>query len=259
MDNTETPENGSTEEVTWKSALPEDIKEDPSLGPIESVENLAKSYVSAQRMIGKDRIVVPGQYATDDDWKNNVFSKLGLPEKVDDYSIETGGQEFDENFFKGFKESAHEAGILPNQAQKLFNWYNEEAHRQGEEYTKQAQSKVDQAVNGLKTEWGKEYDNKVRSAQTAVNHFTDESFKTYLDDSGLGNHPELIKTFAKIGETLSEDTFQGEGPVQLGRTPSDAQAEINTVMADPNHPYHQKGHPNHEAAVADVQRLFQHL
>ena len=38
MESTET-ETGS---ISWKESLPEDIKEDPSLGSIETVENLAK-------------------------------------------------------------------------------------------------------------------------------------------------------------------------------------------------------------------------
>ena len=256
MESTET-ESGS---ISWKESLPEDIKEDPSLGSIEPVENLAKSYVNAQRLIGKDKIVVPGEFATEEEWKTNVFSKLGLPDSVDKYEIQVaGGEALDQEFFGGFKKAAHEAGVLPTQAQKIFDWYGKEAVRQGEAATQAAQTNVNEKVEELKKDWGGAYEAKVKAAQAAVAHFTDTDFKEYLDESGLGNDPNLIKTFAKIGETLTEDQFKESGPVKLGTTPTDAQAQINTVMGDPNHAYHNKNHPNHKNAVAEVQRMYQHL
>ena len=39
--------------------IPEDIREHPCFGPIKDGENLARSYVNAQRLIGSEKIPLP--------------------------------------------------------------------------------------------------------------------------------------------------------------------------------------------------------
>ena len=41
------------------STIPEELREHPSLSPIKDVENLARSYVNAQKLIGADKIPLP--------------------------------------------------------------------------------------------------------------------------------------------------------------------------------------------------------
>ena len=38
-------------------------------------------------------------------------------------------------------------------------------------------------------------------------------------------------------------------------TPDQAEKEINKILGDPNGPYWNKGHPNHNAAVQEVFQL----
>ena len=128
-----------------------------------------------------------------------------------------------------------------------------EIKRQDEE----RQSAIDNSVKGLKADWGGAYDAKVRAAQNAVSHYGDEKLRAYLDKTGMGNDPTLIKIFSKVGETLSDDSFKGESDKgNYGRTPEQAQVEINEIMANPKHPYFDKQHPNHKKALEDMQRLF---
>ncbi len=42
-------------------------------------------------------------------------------------------------------------------------------------------------------------------AQRALETFGTPDLKEYLNASGLGNHPELIKVFVKVGKAMSED------------------------------------------------------
>lgn len=49
------------------------------------------------------------------------------------------------------------------------------------------------------------------------------SFRNLLDESGLGNHPEMIRMFAKVGKAISEDSFErGAG----NAAPPRSQAQI---------------------------------
>lgn len=256
---TSSDETVSEAEASWKDALPEDVKSDPSMQAIQTVDNLAKSYVNAQKMIGADKIMVPNKYAEDNEWKD-VFTKLGLPEKVDDYelSFKEGG-DIDKEFFGNFKGAAHDAGILPKQAQKLFDWYNKTNTEMVDKYTNDRKMNEQKSVDGLKAEWGSAYDSKMKAAKEAVLHYGDENLKAFLDETGLGNNPNLIKTFSKMGASLTEDSFTDGGQAKLGFSPQDAQLQINSIMSDKNHPYHDKHNPNHNNAVAEVHKLFQHI
>ena len=44
----------TTQEPSFVSSLPEDLQNEPSLQNIQDVNQLAKGYVSAQRMVGAD-------------------------------------------------------------------------------------------------------------------------------------------------------------------------------------------------------------
>ena len=48
--------------------------------------HLAKSYINATQMIGKDKVAVPNKNSTEDQW-NEVYDKLGRPESADKYSL----------------------------------------------------------------------------------------------------------------------------------------------------------------------------
>ena len=240
----------------WRSSLPEDIREDPSLQPLQDVNALAKSYVHSQKMLGADKVVVPGKYATPDEWRS-FYHKAGLPQEVNDYEVTSANTDVDEEFFKDYKEASHKAGVLPSQAQEMFNWYLDKANAEVQRQEVEEEQSIENSLKTLQTDWGNAYEVKLNAARNAVNHFGDDGLKDYLDSSGLGNNPNLIKVFSKIGETLSDDSFKGDSnPGNYGRTPEQAQAEINEIMADPKHPYFDKQHPNHKKALEDMQRLF---
>lgn len=44
-------------------------------------------------------------------------------------------------------------------------------------------------------------------AQRALDRFAPASLKTFLKESPYGNHPDLIRTFYKIGKAMSDDTL----------------------------------------------------
>ncbi len=63
-------------------------------------------------------------------------------------------------------------------------------------------AKKDPELGGSKGEkWG----STVENAQLAINKLGTPELKAYLQRSGGGNHPELIRVFAKIGPLLKQD------------------------------------------------------
>ena len=78
--------SGGDGAADWRHQLPKELQEDVTLRKFTSISALASSYLNAQKLIGSDKIPVPGKHATEDDWKN-VFQKLGLPETPDKYEV----------------------------------------------------------------------------------------------------------------------------------------------------------------------------
>ena len=61
----------------WRSSIPEDLQNDPSLADIQDVAGLANGYVHAQHMIGADKVAIPSRDATPEEL-DNFYNK---PEK----------------------------------------------------------------------------------------------------------------------------------------------------------------------------------
>ena len=58
-------EQTETVEVSWRDSLPEDIRDNSSLSKFTDVSTLAKSYINAEQMIGKDKFTIPGDTVND--------------------------------------------------------------------------------------------------------------------------------------------------------------------------------------------------
>lgn len=68
---------------------------------------------------------------------------------------------------------------------------------------------------------GDKWDGTVQASQKAVNALGTPGLREYLNASGGGNHPELIRIFAKVGAMISEDSPPTDGAGGKGK-PVDA-------------------------------------
>lgn len=246
----ELPEN-------WKEMLGDEYKDEASLGVIHDFEGLVKSYVNAQKMIGKDKIPLPDKFATEDDWKR-VYHKLGLPEDIKAYELKVdkdGG--VDEEFVNVFKEKAFEAGVLPRQAQKMLDWYAGAAKQAGEAQMASVRAEQEEGFKELRKEWGVAFPKHIEAAKLVIKDFGDAEVAKLFNETPIGNDPQVVKLLAKIGMSLKEADLKGTGEETPTMTPKQAMSEYNKILADGSHPYHVKAHPNHNAAVQEVRNLFQ--
>ena len=240
-------------EESWRDDLPEDIRGDKSIIEIKSVEDMAKSFINGQKMLGS-RIPIP----TDEDSIKEIYQKLGTPENVEGYEInlpKIDNVEFHDTDVSGFLEKAHELNLNSTQANALLEF-------DGQRQAAIAQDRIEHrnaAEASMKQEWGQAYDQNVTIALQAAKAFGDEDFTNFLNETGLGNHPEFIRFAYNIGKEMSEDKLTGEGNPSLIYTPSEAQEKINEILNDQDHPYHKKDRPGHKEAVQKMAGYFQHL
>src|SRR5210317_987626 len=109
---------------SWKDTISEEFRNDPNISKFTEIDALAKSYINATRMIGQDKVAVPNENSTDDQWQE-VYGKLGRPESPDKYKLEANSETvpLDENTVKQFAENAHQLGLNNKQAQGILEFY----------------------------------------------------------------------------------------------------------------------------------------
>ena len=245
--------------VDFKSLIPESFKEEKSLENFDNMEDLLKSYLHAQKMVGADKIPVPNKFATDEDWKE-VFSRLGAPKSPEDYKYSFKADEVDPNQLKTFNETAHKLGLLPKQAEALVKYYNDLNKGQSEQLEAQAIEAQTKTEADLKKEFGPQFNKRLDQAKRLAINTLGEDFlnKTVLKDgSRLGDNLEVIKAFSNLADKLSEDEIvKGEGSDY--QTVKDIEKQI-AELTQQGSAYWQNQHPNHKQAVDEVLKLREML
>ena len=246
----------------WRSGLPEDIRNDPSLADIKDVGSMAKSYINGQKLIGKNRIALPGEGATDEEI-SSFHSQLGRPEKADGYQFGDRptlpeGMEYDEGFETQFKDLSYKAGLTPTQAKAIYDGYHEYIGKKAELSGESDGQKAAEWVTGLKKEFGKAYDERIDLAKRAVDSYGDDGLKQWLQSTGNGNNPMFVKLFAKIGEGLAEGATDAAQARSFVMTPQQAQQEIARYNRDQTFmtAYTSGDHVGHREAVAKMDGLY---
>lgn len=252
-------EQTETVEVSWRDNLPEDIRDNASLSKFTDVSTLAKSYINAEQMIGKDKFVIPGQSASEEEW-SEVYGKLGRPSSPDEYNIDVSSiQDLDENVFNGFKDAAHKHGLNDTQAKGILDYYQSLAAQVETESNNNQILQAQTSERELREEWGRSYDSNTSAAKGVFNTFFKDSGLDQIelsDGSLLGNHPALVRGLNKLSQVLSEDTIAGneQGLVDT----ASLQAQINDLTG-PNSPYWDKQNPQHANTVEKVLALREML
>lgn len=131
----------------------------------------------------------------------------GAPEKYEFNAAE--GVELDADALKDFEPVARELNLTNEQAQKLVDVYGTKIlplvqKQQAEAWQKQTEGWAE-SVKADKEIGGDKLTSSISTAQRALGTFGTPELKEYLNATGLGNHPELIKVFVKVGKAMSED------------------------------------------------------
>ena len=246
---------------TWKEAISEEFRNDPNIEKFTEIDALAKSYINATQMIGKDKVAVPNKNSTDDQW-NEVYDKLGRPESADKYSLNAKSEvvPIDENAIKQFAENAHQLGLNNKQAQGILEFYKNNMEGMAQQAKVDTETAQAQSTQQLRQEWGREFDTNIKKAGAlAKANMNPEILDMQLKDGmRLGDHPEIIKGFAKIAGMMSEDKIVSTESENVSSN-TDVETEISDIMNNKDGPYWNKSHPDHDKMVQQVYTLREML
>lgn len=100
---------------------------------------------------------------------------------------------------------AKEKGLSPEAAQELLE-VQSITHREA----------LDRQLETVRNEWataaaadpeigGAEFKQNAELASRVVDRYGSDGLKKMFDDTGFGNHPEMLRMFVKLGKAMSED------------------------------------------------------
>lgn len=248
---------GASDPLTFDpTTLPDGLDREPSLRNFDSVDKLAKSYVHAVKKMGvppEQMVKIP----SDDTTWNETYSALGRPEGPNGYDF--SNYEDEGSDLSRFKEMAFEAGLNQGQSEIILDTLKNEYLNNEKGYEEHREQEEVQGLQALQKQWGPEFNKNLNLAQRVFNRFADKDTLDYIEETGVGNNPNMIKMLARIGEAFSEGgpILTGE-PRGSGLSPQEAKETIQAKLSDPDfkRAYLTASDPNHKEAVKTMQRLY---
>lgn len=135
----------------------------------------------------------------------NADPKAGAPETYDFKTPD--GAEIDPQVLGAFGEVAKELDLPQDAAQKVLDKMGPVLQARHDEQLSAVRQEWASATKADKEIGGDKLGENLAYAKQARDAFTTPEFRDLLEKSGLGNHPEVIRVFVKVGKAISEDGF----------------------------------------------------
>jgi hypothetical protein len=139
----------------------------------------------------------------------------GAPKAPEKYELKSPeGTELDAEFAKEYEAAAREAGLPQDKAAKIWDLGGKAVKRVGEKLNAEAakvqagwleQTQADKEFGGEKLQENLAVAKKARDA------FATPELRKFFEDTKLGNHPEVVRLFFRIGKALKEDSVVTAG------------------------------------------------
>lgn len=131
----------------------------------------------------------------------------GAPDKYEFKPVE--GRNLDSETMSTFAEVAKELDLSQDAAQKILD-------RMAPTMAQRQQAQIE----AIRNEWvaaaksdsefgGDKLSENLSVARKALDQFGTPELRALLNESGLGNHPEIIRMMYRAGKAISEDTYVG--------------------------------------------------
>lgn len=146
-----------------------------------------------------------GQTAAEGNADTGKAEEAKKPEGAPE-SYNWGETQLDSEVLSAFGEVAKELNLTQEAASKVLDKMapvmqaRQSAQLEAARTEWAEQSKADQEFGGEKLQ------ENLGFAKRAMDAYATPELKTLLNESGLGNHPEVIRFFVKAGKAISEDT-----------------------------------------------------
>ena len=255
----------STHDISWMADLPGPNAEFAYAKGWESPLDLVRQFRDLEAMVGPDQVRMPGADATPEEI-NAFWSRMGRPETPDGYNIAPGDSAsgYDSMLADWFRDAAHAVHMPADMAESLHDRFREQAAEASAGYWQQAEQERQESEAVLRHEWGRSFDARIEDAQRAVNWLGGDTLKQVFNETGLGDHPALIRAFADMGRLLAGGggNTAPNAPATAAPSPTggatQAQREILRLRSDDKFmaAYGDRTHPSHDIAQEQMDELY---
>jgi hypothetical protein len=185
-----------------------------------------------------------------------ILGKIGMlpPDSPDGYEVTMPeGIQADEGRIGFFRPYFHQLGLTKEQVQGIA--VADAAFQQA--VVRQIQDDVILKRDALTREWGPLFKRNEALAAAGLEHYFGKEGMQVLVDTGLINHPEVIRAGYRIGWTLPEDKLV-VGQYAGGETLEGIQTKIDAIQFDKENPDYkaiQTADPNNPARKLALDKL----
>lgn len=220
------------------SAIPKELRDDPSIKDFKNPADLAKSYKELKGMLGGS-IRLPAPDAKQEEW-DKVFQKLGWPESPDKYSkldksTVPDGMTVSDDFLDKFYKIAHEKRLNNRQANELLQGINEiqlenikQLDTKGKEIEAESQRRLDQA-------FGKAKEARLEGVRRFLSQKGTPEVLNKIESMGWNSDPDFIIMMDKLGSEWVEDhaITRSRGVDPTYSRPDQIRQRITELQKDP--------------------------
>ena len=151
---------------------------------------------------------------------------IGAPEKYEFTAPE--GNKFNPDVINDFSEVAKELNLSQKAAQKLVETMGPKIAERQLAQVQALHNEWTQASQVDKEFGGDNLNTNLAIAKKALDSFGTPQLRSLLQESGLGNNPEVIRFMYRAGKAISEDTFVASS---AGSNSKSAPADFNSKAA----------------------------
>lgn len=126
----------------------------------------------------------------------------------------------DDEALKSISETAKAMKLTNEQAQQLVELQEKTVSGTKDAAQEQWAQLTESWVGEVKADkeiGGEQFEESMKHADAAMTKFATPEFKAALNESGYGNHPELVRVFARIGKAMAEDKPIGGDAAKGGK------------------------------------------
>lgn len=231
----------TTQAPDWTAGLSDEHKGVVQNKQWNGVGAVLESYVNLEKLTGApaDQIIrLPGKDAKPEDWRKNVWGRLGLPTDAKGYAIEipkTGG---DPALVEWARTTMHEIGVPKGMGEALAKKFMEHVAGATEKYGQERSTKNEAGKLALGKEWGAAHDQNIGIAKKAAGALGVTAEQIDQLEQVMG-YDGVMKFFHSAGSKIGEDSFisgDGKGGSKVttvgALTPAAARDRLNQLKTD---------------------------
>jgi hypothetical protein len=259
-----TSEGISAGEGSWRDnlAVSDEVKQWGGFDNIKDPSDAITQLYNAQKVMGAEKIAKPQETWTEEQWTSH-YRDLGVPESTEGYSLpdlpEALAEHVTPESRESYKEMFKAANLTPSQASKLTELYEASQAEAMLAHQEKQVAATEQGLRNLQVEWGDQFNTKFDIAKAAVKKIGGDALIKALNETGTSQHPEFIKAFAEIGNTVLEaSSAKGGSSGMIVSNRAQASQILKERNRDPEwtKALMDKDHPAHDDVVKERMELY---